>query len=123
MSPEEKERQRIINKMVSNARAIISNQVAIPLGVYKMDQIMRWLEPYKRTDDVDMSIFRDYDLHIDDLPVGTERLQWNIEKLIILEKEFDENNRMFKADILRKCRKLIDTYASDESKESEGKIG
>ena len=121
MTPEEKERQRFINKMVSNARAIISNQVAIPLGVYKMNQIISWLEPYKKTEDVDVSIFRDYDLNIDDLPVGTERLQWNIEKLIEFEKEFDETDRMFKADILRKCRELIDTYASVNLQESEEK--
>ena len=121
MTPEEKERQRFINKMVSNARAIISNQVAIPLGVYKMNQIISWLEPYKETDDVDVSIFRDYDLNVDDLPIGTERLQWNIEKLIEFEKDFDDTNRMFKADILRKCRELIDTYASINLQESEEK--
>lgn len=107
--------------MVSNARAIISNQVAIPLGVYKMNQIISWLEPYKVADDIDTSIFHDYDINVDDLPIGTERLQWNIEKLIEFEIEFDENNKMFKADILRKCRELIDTYASDNSKESEDK--
>ena len=112
MTLEEKERKRFINKMVSNARAIISNQVAIPLGVYKMNQIISWIEPYKVTNDLDVSIFRDYDLNIDDLPIGTERLQWNIEKLIEFEKNFDDANRIFKADILRKCRELIDTYAS-----------
>ena len=117
MTPEEKERQRFINKMVSNARAIISNQVAIPLGVYKMNPIISWLEPYSETDDVDLSIFRDYDLKVHDLPIGTERLQWNIEKLIEFEKKFDETNRKFKADILRKCREIIDTYASDNLKE------
>ncbi|WP_162051341.1 hypothetical protein [Pontibacter pamirensis] len=121
MTPEEKERQRFINKIVSNARAIISNQVAIPLGVYKMNQIISWLEPYRKTDDVEVGIFRDYDLIIDDLPVGTERLQWNIEKLIEFENEFDETNKIFKADILRKCRQLIDAYSSDNSKKSEGK--
>lgn len=86
-----------------------------------MNQIISWLEPYKKSDDVDVSIFRDYDLNVDDLPIGTERLQWNIEKLIEFEKDFDETNRMFKADILRKCRELIDTYASINLQESEEK--
>ena len=121
MTLEEKERQRFINKMVSNARAIISNQVAIPLGVYKMNQIIGWLEPYKEDDDIDVSIFRDYDLDVDELPIGTERLQWNIEKLIEFEKEFDEVNSTYKADILRTCRKLIDAYGKTASEESNKK--
>ena len=119
MTLEEKERQRFINKLVSNARAIISNQVALPLGVYKMNQLISWFDPFKKTADVDMSIFRYYDLNVDDLPIGTERLRWNIEKLIEFEKAFDETNRIFKADILRKCSELIDTYNSEKSKELE----
>ncbi|WP_210464646.1 hypothetical protein [Rufibacter roseolus] len=121
MTLEEKERQRFINKMVSNARAIISNQVAIPLGVYKMNQIIGWLEPYKEANDIDVSIFRDYDLNVDELPIGTERLQWNIEKLIEFENEFDEVNLTYKADILRTCRKLIDAYGKTASDDSNKK--
>ncbi len=107
--------------MVSNARAIISNQVAIPLGVYKMNQIIGWLEPYKEANDIDVSIFRDYDLNVDELPIGTERLQWNIEKLIEFENEFDEVNLTYKADILRTCRKLIDAYGKTASDDSNKK--
>ena len=37
------DKQKIINKMVSNARAIISNQIALPLGCLKMNRIIVWL--------------------------------------------------------------------------------
>ena len=119
MTYEEKERQRFISKLVSNARAIVSNQVALPLGVYKMNQILSWLEPFKKAEDIDLSIFKDYDLDMDELPVGTERLKWNIEKLIEFEKEFDEINKIYKSDILRKCKELIETYSILNSEESE----
>jgi len=110
MTFEEKERLRLLKKMVSNARAIISYQVAIPLGVYKMNQIIGWLEPYKEVDDINVSIFRDYDLDIDELPIGTERLYYNIEKLIEFEKEIDDVNSTYKADILRICNRIIEVY-------------
>ncbi|TXK47141.1 hypothetical protein FVR03_09850 [Pontibacter qinzhouensis] len=93
----------------------------MPLGVYKMNQIISWLEPYKKTDEVDMSIFREYDTNTNDLPIGTGRLQWDIEKFIQFEKEFDEINKIFKADILRKCRELIDTYTLASIEGSEAK--
>jgi hypothetical protein len=110
MSYQNERRQQLIEKLVSNAKAIISNQVALPLGVQKMNKIIRWIndiEPLKE----DLSIFRDYDINTDDLPLGTERLNWNIEKLIEIESEFDQANLLFKADILRKCKSLIATFS------------
>lgn len=106
------DKQKIINKMVSNARAIISNQIALPLGCLKMNRIIVWLNSSQCDIDIDVSVFSKYNLKTKNLPVGTERLYWNIEKLIEFEQELAEIDSLYKADILRICRRLIDRYGT-----------
>lgn len=112
MAFQEQQRQNYIIKLVANARAIISNQIGLPLGVLKMRKFIHWIDNIKPLLDTDLEIFSSYYLNMDDLPIGTERLLWNIEKLIEFEEEFDQLNKLFRADILRKCAEIINKYGS-----------
>ncbi len=44
----EQEHKSLIRKLVCNARAIISDQIGLSVGVRKMCKILLWLEPYDR---------------------------------------------------------------------------
>jgi hypothetical protein len=112
MTHQEQQRQNYIDKLISNARAIISNQIGLPLGVILMKRYITYINQIKPLENIDLEIFSDYYHNMDDLPIGTERLHWNIEKLIEMEEEVDQVNRTFKADVLRKCREIIDNYSS-----------
>jgi hypothetical protein len=112
MTFQEQQRQKHIKQLVSNARAIISNQVGLPLGVLKMNKYITWINYIKPLEKIDLEIFSTYYVNMDDLPIGTERLEWNIEKLIEFEEEVDQNNKLFRADVLRKCREIIDRFGS-----------
>lgn len=55
-------RNNFIKKLVSNARAIISNQIALPLGVMKMNTILYWITQIEPLEEIDLKIFSDYKL-------------------------------------------------------------
>jgi hypothetical protein len=113
MDFQEQQRQKHIKQLVSNSRAIISNQVGLPLGVLKMNKYINWIGNIKPLENIDLEIFSTYYINMDDLPIGTERLEWSIEKLIEFEEAFDANNKFFRADVLRKCREIIDKFGSE----------
>jgi hypothetical protein len=118
MDFQEQRRERYIKQLVSNARAIISNQVGIPLGVLKMNKYITWIDYIKPLENIDLKIFSIYYNKLGSLPIGTERLEWSIEKLIEFEEEIDQNNKLFKADVLRKCREIIDKFGKEISTEN-----
>jgi hypothetical protein len=62
------------SKLVSNARAILTYQVAIPLGVRKMTNLIYWASQTHTIDSIDLSIFEKVDKQISGCPVGSERL-------------------------------------------------
>ncbi|MGV3539833.1 MAG: hypothetical protein ACO1OQ_08485 [Rufibacter sp.] len=117
MAFQDQQRERYIKQLVSNARAIISNQVGLPLGVLKMNKYITWIDYIRPLENIDLEIFSTYYINIDEVPIGTERLEWNIEKLIEFEEEFDHNNKLFRADVLRKCRELIDKLGKEINEE------
>ena len=43
----EERHRSLIKQLVANARAIISYQVGLPLGVVRMHKILTWLEPFE----------------------------------------------------------------------------
>jgi hypothetical protein len=50
-----------------------------------------------------------------DLPLGTERLNWNIEKLIELEVGIEKADMKYKYEILRNCKNIIDKYEKNKT--------
>ena len=105
-------REQLIKKLVSNARAIISNQIALPLGVQTMNKVTYWIEQIEPLQH-DFQVFHSYDKSTNDLPLGTDRLNWNIEKLIELESRFEQAGAKYKYEILRNCKSIIDKYENN----------
>ena len=82
-------RNNLIKKLVSNARAILTNQIAIPLGVVKMTKLIKWINCIEPID-LDLNVFNEYYSKTTELPLGTERLTYNKEFLLKLDLELDK---------------------------------
>jgi Protein of unknown function (DUF2489) len=108
----QKQREIYIQKLVSNARAIISNQIGIPLGSIKMEKIMFWINHIETITEIDLRIFSAYNSETIQFPVGTERLRCNKEYLKEIDKELDKLTLQYKDRIFDKCFEIIGTFAN-----------
>lgn len=100
-------RENYIRKLVSNARAIISNQIAIPLGIHKMIKIISWINQVIPLESIDFKVFVRCDSKTKNFPLGSERLEYQIEYLKQLDKELDELTLEYKDLILEKCFEIV----------------
>ena len=83
-------RDNYIKKLVSNARAIISNQI-------------------------DLAVFSEYRTKTKDLPLGTERLSYNLTYLKQQDKQLDELTKHYKDKIIEKCFEIIAVFGNKKS--------
>jgi len=58
-----------------------------------MNKYITWINYIEPLENIDLKIFPTYYDKLGSLPIGTERLEWNIEKLIEFEEEFDQCNK------------------------------
>ena len=95
-----------IRKMVSNARAILTNQIGLPLGVRIMTRIAYWTKP--PLNKIDLKIFREFDQAIGGCPVGSERLLWDKDALKKQDAIIDEVVARYRPDIIDRCFEIIE---------------
>ena len=100
-------RENYIRKLVSNAKAIISNQIAIPLGVHKMTKIVTWINQIEPLESIDLEIFAEYYSKTKNYPLGSERLEYQIEYLKQLDVELDKLTLEYKDLIVEKCFEIV----------------
>ncbi|QJD80293.1 hypothetical protein [Spirosoma rhododendri] len=93
-------------KLISNARAILTNQIALPLGIHKMMKQLYWIEQIGPLP-IDVSLLREYYQQIQDYPLGTDRLLWNPSKLIELDSAMELITQQYRAKLLWKCLEII----------------
>lgn len=101
-------------KLISNARAIITNHITIPLGVLKMTVIMCWLRNSNIDLNIDLNIFNEYYEMIHEYPIGTERLRYNFEYLKKEDKELDKITADYKNEILLKCFEIVNKLVKEK---------
>ena len=95
-----------VKKLVSNAKAILTNQIAMPLGARKMSKILHWIDQSLSEKNIDLKIFYDFDKKLDGCPIGSERLLWDRDALKEQDKIIDKVTREFK-ESLRNGKKTI----------------
>ncbi|TFF34942.1 hypothetical protein [Mucilaginibacter psychrotolerans] len=115
---DEFKRNNFIKKLVSNSRAIISNQIALPLGVQKMKTIIYWIGQIAPIDNIDLDVFQEYMAQTANLPIGTERLTYNPEFLKQQDTQLDYLTTRYKDEIIDKCFEIIKNL-SDGKNETE----
>jgi hypothetical protein len=97
-------------KLVSNARAILSNQIGFPLGVSKMVKLLYMVENLQPFE-INVEVFHKYYEKTTGIPLGTERLEWNFEALKLEDAKLKRLEDLYKNDILEKCYELIKEYS------------
>lgn len=92
-------------KLVSSAKAMISGQVGITVGAMAIANKLRWLGDDWREE---YPIFKEYygSLPVD-LPIGSERLNWNLDKLLELDPELAQIELTYRAKLFEACATII----------------
>ena len=95
-----------LNKLIANAKDILTNQVGISLGVRKMNKILGSVNSSQSLN-IDLSVFQEFEKKIDGCPVGSERLLW--ERNVLKKKDMivDKVIKIYRDKIIDKCYELI----------------
>ena len=109
---DETRRNNQIKKLVSNARAIISNDIGMPMGSLKMERIIRDINYIKPITEVHLDVFSNYNNQTNEYPIGVDRLGYNIDFLLELDKKLDDVTEYFKPNIIKKCFDIIAQFGN-----------
>jgi hypothetical protein len=96
-----------LKKLESIARAIITNQVAMPLGATKIDKLIFQAQKCEAFKNLDLGIIKEYVSQFNGCPVGSERLRWDKEALKEQDKHLDLLTAKYKDRILDKCFEVL----------------
>jgi len=95
-----------VNKLIANAKDILTNKVGISLGVRKMNKLIAG-NNNSHPLSVDLSVFQEFEKKIDGCPVGSERLLWEREALKKKDIIVDKVIRIYRDKIIDKCYELL----------------
>ncbi|RZK04704.1 MAG: hypothetical protein EOO43_22250 [Flavobacterium sp.] len=109
-----KQREKLIKKLVSNAKAILSNQISLPLGIARMGTTITWIENIERLPNINLQILLEYNNLTAKYFIGTERLMCNKDFLIEQDKELDKITMMNKDKLISKCYEILELFEAKE---------
>jgi hypothetical protein len=120
-------KRKLLRKLVANARNIISYEVGIPFGMWRMQRLLGWLE----LSDVKLNfpVFGEYWKSVRAIPTGKERLYCSREALRRYDADLNQINLHFHERIVDACFEIIETYgkivneqeANEQKKEDASK--
>ncbi len=102
-------RTAYLQKLVSAARSVVTNQVGLPRGCTRIRAILFWLRPFEP---LELPVFEEYRIVTVNLPTGTERLYWNREALRERDVRLEAINREFRDRIFEACYNIIHQFAN-----------
>lgn len=100
----------LLKKLVSNSRAILSNQISMPLGSLKMERIIYLIEQIKPITELNLKVFSDYNIQTSDYPIGEVRKGYNAKFLAELDIKLDNITLCFKNEVEEKCVEIIKIF-------------
>lgn len=106
---EELKRYRFIKKLRSNAIAIITNQIEIHSGYFKMHYLIGRINDIQPLD-IDLNIFEKFYNEIQFYPVGEERKLYNMEYLKKLDSKLELVDAKYKKLLDEKCKEIIEKF-------------
>lgn len=106
----------LIRKLVSNARAIITEEVGLSIGCSKMLKILNTLEPYERVKIAKINVFEKYDERTQYIPSGTARLYCSKEAFQRYDTDLQFVGQRLKPQILEVCFEIIDKYGDKKNR-------
>jgi len=98
-----------LKKLVSAARAIVTYQVALPVGSIRIQRILFSLQPHL---ELSYPVFDEYLKALTGLPISSERLLWSRDSLRVHDKKLEATNIKFRDAIFEACYQIIDSYGA-----------
>jgi len=104
----ENSKRKLLRKLVTHARNIISYEVGLSVGVWKMNRLITWLG-YA---DVPLRfpVFEEYSKSVTAIPSGKERLYCSREALRRYDSDLGPINLQYHERIMDACFEIVDTY-------------
>ena len=96
-----------MSKLISNAKAILTNEVGFSLGVREMNKTISSINQIQHLAKPDLSVFQEFEKKIDGFPVGRERLLLDKEALKEQDIIMDKVIRVYRDRIIDKCFEII----------------
>lgn len=106
----------LIKKLVSNARAIITEEIGVSIGCSKMNNILLWLEPFEKIISPNIDVFEKYNEVVQFIPSGSARLYCSEEAFKRYDSALQAENQRFREKIIQACFELIDKYGEKENR-------
>lgn len=106
------QKEKLIKRLVSNSKAILSNQIGLPLGVSKMGSIITWLNNIEPIANISLEIVYQYNSCTSSYFLGPERLSCSKDFLIKQDQDLDKINSKYKEEIMAKCFEIIELFDS-----------
>lgn len=105
----ENDRDRFLSKLVSAARAILANEVALPQGCVRIAKILYWLRPVA---DVSYPIIHEYLQAVEatGAPLGSDRLLWERRRLAELDIALWNVTERYRPALVEACWDIIDRF-------------
>ncbi|GEN74793.1 DUF2489 domain-containing protein [Chryseobacterium hagamense] len=107
---DELKRNRFIKKLRSNAIAILSNQIEIHSGYFKMNYLLGRINDIKKLENIDLSIFNSYYSEIQSYPIGDERKLYSKEFLDRLDARLKRVDEKYMDALAEKCGEIIEKF-------------
>lgn len=94
-----------IKRLVSAARAVVSGQVGFTVGAFTISNKLFWLG---RDWEEKYNVFKEYRSALPlELPVGTERLKWNLDRILEFDPVLAKIEYQYRSRILEACVEII----------------
>ncbi len=103
-------KQKLLRKLVANARNIISYEVGIPFGVWRMQRLIGWIE--LRDEELDLPVFNEYWKSVASIPTGKERLYCSRDALRRYDAKLNQINLEFHEQIIDGCFEILEKYGN-----------
>ncbi|OEK02311.1 hypothetical protein BFP97_12630 [Roseivirga sp. 4D4] len=101
-------------KLLSTSRAIIANQVALPVGILSMNKLMSIFSNEIQELGLSLSTFKTAYNEIYEFALGSERINCNVHFLIKQDKELNATLDSYRDSILIECFDLVRILSSED---------
>ena len=109
----ENSKRKLLRQLVANARNIISCEVGISFGAWKMNRLIHWLE--QSGVQLSFPVFEEYAKSVSAIPSGKERLHCSREALRRYDAELNHINLRYHERIIDACFEIIEYGALVET--------
>ena len=100
-------RSNRIKRIVSNSRAILTNQIDFTIGCFKMKNLINSISETNSIENIDLQIFSEFYRKMEFFPIGNEKEKYNQKYLKKLDVKIKKITHEYESPIFTKCKEII----------------